>query len=61
MYKGQFTRFTHENLLELFPDAEFTVLGKSRKSARNVHAWILCEIDTAHGAACRRARGERRR
>lgn len=44
--KGHRTRFTDRNLLELFPDAEFTVLAKAR-SADKLHAWIFFELDTA--------------
>jgi len=44
LYKGHFTRFTEENLITLFPDAKFTVFGKSKKRSDKVHAWILCEI-----------------
>lgn len=48
LYKGHFTRFDHANLGALFPDARFTVFGRSDKD--EVHAWILCDIDVAPGA-----------
>lgn len=48
LYKGHFTRFDHTNLGALFPDAHFTVFGRSDKD--EVHAWILCDIDVAPGA-----------
>ena len=45
LYKGHFTRFTETNLLELMPDAQFTVFAKSTTNKQKVHAWILAEID----------------
>ena len=45
LYRGHFTRFTAENILELFPDATFTVFGKSDTSSEMVSAWILCEVE----------------
>jgi glycosyltransferase involved in cell wall biosynthesis/polysaccharide pyruvyl transferase WcaK-like protein len=45
LYKGHFTRFTSDNLLELFPDADFTVFGKNSARSDKVVAWILCELN----------------
>ena len=45
LYKGHFTRFTETNLLELMPDAQFTVFAKGTTNKQKVHAWILAEID----------------
>ena len=44
LYHGHFTRFTAENILELFPDAIFTVFGKNDTVDDKVCAWILCEV-----------------
>ncbi len=45
MYKGHFTRFTEINLMELMPDAKFTIFAKSTTNKQKVNAWILAEID----------------
>lgn len=43
LHSGHHTRFDARKLLEFFPDARFTVLGKGGR-ADAVAAWILCEI-----------------
>lgn len=43
LHRGHRTRFDAGNLLELFPDARFTILGKGGRADR-VAAWILCEM-----------------
>jgi len=44
MYKGHFTNFDPEKLLDLFPDAQFTIFDKGTKSSNKILAWIMCEI-----------------
>jgi glycosyltransferase involved in cell wall biosynthesis/2-polyprenyl-3-methyl-5-hydroxy-6-metoxy-1,4-benzoquinol methylase len=43
LYRGHLTRFDESNLLALFPEAKFTVYGRS--SGKEVRAWVMCEID----------------
>jgi glycosyltransferase involved in cell wall biosynthesis/2-polyprenyl-3-methyl-5-hydroxy-6-metoxy-1,4-benzoquinol methylase len=45
LYHGHFTRFTAENIQELFPNASYTVFGKNDGSTDTVSAWILCEVE----------------
>jgi hypothetical protein len=40
---GHLTRFDEATLLDYFPDARFTILGKGGR-ADSVVAWILCEL-----------------
>lgn len=47
LYRGHLTRFDASNLLALFPDARFTVYGRS--SGKEVRAWIMCEMDLDSG------------
>ena len=43
--RGHYTRFTAENVLELFPDATFTVFDESDSADDKIHAWVLCVVD----------------
>jgi hypothetical protein len=42
--KGHLTRFDTELLDRLFPEARFTVFGKSGRNPSEVSAWIMCEM-----------------
>jgi 2-polyprenyl-3-methyl-5-hydroxy-6-metoxy-1,4-benzoquinol methylase len=46
LYKGHFTRFDSELLLDLFPEGKFTILCKGGKDPALVMSWILAEVDT---------------
>ena len=42
---GHLAQFTTTNILELFPDATFTVLSTSELDSSEIQTWIICEIN----------------